>query len=103
MIRENLFHALIQLRHKAKSRTLWVDAICFNQNHIPERNHQVQQMKRVYESAKSTIIWLGQPQPEDRNATELLLEAQEAKRVLQTWMLCCGFPIRCTPTASQGR
>lgn len=46
VIRENLYHALHQLRLETKSRTLWVDAISLNQNDVPERNHQVQQMKR---------------------------------------------------------
>jgi Heterokaryon incompatibility protein (HET) len=40
-----------------------------NQNNIPERGTQVSQMKRIYESAKSTIIWVGedaeQPKAQD--------------------------------------
>lgn len=78
VIRENLYHALHQLRLDITSRTLWVDAISLNQNDVPERNHQVQQMKRIYESAHLTLVWLGQPQRKDESAARLLLDAEEA-------------------------
>ncbi|KAG7147726.1 Heterokaryon incompatibility protein 6 like [Verticillium longisporum] len=38
---------------------LWVDAVCIDQEHHKERNHQVGQMKRIYENADNVIIWLG--------------------------------------------
>jgi hypothetical protein len=40
-------------------RILWIDAICINQNDIPERNEQVQKMKSIYLSASKVVIWLG--------------------------------------------
>lgn len=79
-IRENLYYALYQLRLETKTRTLWVDAISLNQKDVPERNHQVQQMKKIYESADRTLVWLGQPQRKDESATRLLLDAEEANR-----------------------
>ncbi|ORY11525.1 heterokaryon incompatibility protein-domain-containing protein, partial [Clohesyomyces aquaticus] len=58
-VRENIFHALRKFRYNSRPRTLWADAICINQNNIPERSKQVKLMKRVYETAKHVLIWLG--------------------------------------------
>jgi len=38
---------------------LWVDAICINQDDIPERNDQVLLMGDIYRNATSVISWLG--------------------------------------------
>ncbi|TGO34564.1 hypothetical protein BHYA_0192g00280 [Botrytis hyacinthi] len=37
----------------------WVDAICINQNNIPERNKQLMIRKRIYSRAESVAAWLG--------------------------------------------
>jgi Heterokaryon incompatibility protein (HET) len=41
VVTENLWQALIHLRLEQGSRTMWVDAICINQEDVSERNHQV--------------------------------------------------------------
>jgi hypothetical protein len=38
---------------------LWIDAICINQKDIEERNQQLLLMRRIYERAEITIVWLG--------------------------------------------
>ncbi|KAI1124898.1 heterokaryon incompatibility protein-domain-containing protein [Nemania abortiva] len=58
-VTRNLNLALRNLRRKDRCMRLWVDAICINQNDVNERNHQVQQMRRIYSSALETIIYLG--------------------------------------------
>jgi hypothetical protein len=55
----NLYSALQRFREKKKVCTIWVDAICIDQDNIPERNKQVQNMRRVYASAGEVVIWLG--------------------------------------------
>jgi hypothetical protein len=50
-VRQNLFGALHALRLEQDTRTLWIDAICINQDDIPERNHQVAQMGMIYKNA----------------------------------------------------
>jgi hypothetical protein len=40
--------------------TLWVDAVCINQNDIPERNSQVAMMGNIYRLALWTFAWLGE-------------------------------------------
>ncbi|PMD33029.1 hypothetical protein L207DRAFT_518383 [Hyaloscypha variabilis F] len=61
-IRQNLFDALLSLRLTDVARTLWVDAICINQENIEERNHQVSQMAAIYGQAQSVVVWLGWPE-----------------------------------------
>ena len=49
----NLECALRHLRRdNGKPRTLWVDALCMNQHHIPERDQQVGIMQDIYQSAE---------------------------------------------------
>ncbi|CRK31969.1 hypothetical protein BN1708_005607 [Verticillium longisporum] len=58
-ITRNLYDALDHLRSKTTDILLWVDAVCIDQDHHKERNHQAGQMKRIYENADDVIIWLG--------------------------------------------
>ncbi|KAM5347745.1 hypothetical protein ACJ41O_007569 [Fusarium nematophilum] len=58
-VTSNLYHALYCLRRTDEDQYLWVDAVCIDQNDHGERNHQVGQMRRVYEEAEKVIIWLG--------------------------------------------
>jgi hypothetical protein len=56
----NLEIALRFLRLKKEPRCLWIDAICINQNDIPERNRQVKRMRDIYSSASRVLTWLGE-------------------------------------------
>ncbi|KAI0433017.1 heterokaryon incompatibility protein-domain-containing protein [Xylaria sp. FL1042] len=56
---ENLEFALSHLRYDDRSRTLWVDAICINQDDISERNSQVRLMGTIYSRASGVLAWLG--------------------------------------------
>ncbi|KAK8011020.1 hypothetical protein PG990_009985 [Apiospora arundinis] len=62
-VTDNCHDALVHLRRKMRSRTLWVDAICIdqveNETSTKERNLQVQKMGQIYHSASRVIIWLG--------------------------------------------
>ncbi|KAL8825859.1 MAG: hypothetical protein Q9170_007629 [Blastenia crenularia] len=58
-VTRNLAEALVHLGYNDKPRVLWIDAICINQQDVPERNAQVQQMSDIYRRARQTIIWLG--------------------------------------------
>ncbi|KAI0438079.1 HET-domain-containing protein [Xylaria telfairii] len=63
----NCYRALRHLRNPVKSRILWIDAICINQNDIPERNCHTDQasnlqlllMGHIYGSASNTVVFLG--------------------------------------------
>lgn len=51
---------------------MWVDAICINQQNIPERNHQVQMMDKIYERAVEVLVWLGPAEHDSDKAMEKL-------------------------------
>lgn len=58
-IPRSLYGALRQLRQLIEPRTIWVDAICMNQEDDREKSHQVQLMRRIYQGAARVMIWLG--------------------------------------------
>lgn len=58
-IRANLFDFLQQLRQTHTAVTLWVDALCINQDDTAEKNIQVPLMGLIYSYAKSVLVWLG--------------------------------------------
>ncbi|KAF2805516.1 HET-domain-containing protein, partial [Mytilinidion resinicola] len=58
-VTSNLEAALRHLRLRSSSRTIWIDALCIDQQNVQERNHQVQEMKRVYGSARRVLAWTG--------------------------------------------
>jgi hypothetical protein len=60
-IRNNLHCALQQLRHPDKDVTLWVDALCINQEDRDEKALQVSMMMEIYTRAANVIVWLGLP------------------------------------------
>jgi hypothetical protein len=58
-VSSTLHEALSQYRKSNQIKPLWVDALCINQDNIPERNHQVHLMTDIYELADLVIVWLG--------------------------------------------
>lgn len=65
----SLYEALHHIRCANEVQLIWVDAVCIDQGHIEERNHQVQQMGRIYSEAEEVIAWLDLPTPGRENAT----------------------------------
>ncbi|KAI8946641.1 HET-domain-containing protein [Xylaria longipes] len=65
-VSRNCYSVLRHLRNTAKTRILWIDAICINQADIPERNSQVRIMGSIYASANQTTIFLGYSTPGSR-------------------------------------
>jgi len=60
----NLHEALVHLRDVYPGITIWIDALCIDQDSLRERGHQVAQMKEIYSKAEKVISWLG-PSSED--------------------------------------
>lgn len=58
-----LYYALVQLRYPRQSRTLWVDAICINQDDTAERMSQVLLMQEIYSRSSRVVVWLGEYEP----------------------------------------
>jgi hypothetical protein len=58
-IGSSLAAALRHLRHERNPITIWVDALCINQEDAEEKNWQVPLMMRIYSNATSVHAWLG--------------------------------------------
>lgn len=58
-ITESLHQALQHLRSEVADRTIWIDAICINQNDKAERSKQVSIMGDIYKCARGVVNWLG--------------------------------------------
>ncbi|KAK8113054.1 hypothetical protein PG984_013580 [Apiospora sp. TS-2023a] len=69
----NLHTVLLRLRCRDAPRVVWVDAICIDQGNVKERNHQVHMMQRIYASASSVIVSLGDVTANGLRALELAI------------------------------
>ncbi|KAJ2983498.1 hypothetical protein NQ176_g657 [Zarea fungicola] len=56
----NLECALRYLRKSQSSRSLWIDAICINQQDDVEKALQVQDMANIFKRSSRVLIWLGE-------------------------------------------
>jgi hypothetical protein len=45
--------------HAYETKLIWVDAICINQESLPERSAQVAIMRDIYSAAQMVLVWLG--------------------------------------------
>ena len=72
-VTKNLEEALCYIQQDRHPVTLWVDAICINQDDNSEKNEQVQKMREIYERAAEVIVWLG-PAGDD---SDILMDAFE--------------------------
>jgi uncharacterized membrane protein YqaE (UPF0057 family) len=57
---------------------LWADALCIDQNNVPERNAQVQMMKYIYKSCVTVMGWLGREQGRSTQVLQLLRRISQA-------------------------
>ena len=55
----NLVAALHTFRLSNTERTMWVDAICIDQESKDEKNSQIPLMREIYSRSSTTLIWLG--------------------------------------------
>jgi hypothetical protein len=73
-VRENLWNALRRFQSGNLELVIWIDAICINQTSDIERNHQVANMKMVYEQATEVVVWLGLTYKDSDLAIQLVHE-----------------------------
>ncbi|KUI62505.1 Heterokaryon incompatibility protein 6, OR allele [Cytospora mali] len=67
-IPQNLEDALKRLRYPDRRRYIWADAVCINQDDVPERGQQVSIMRSIYLKARNVVVWLGQDNAEQAEA-----------------------------------
>ncbi|KAJ1328126.1 HET domain-containing protein [Microdochium nivale] len=72
-VTQNLEQALRHLRHTAKERVFFIDAICIDQSNTSERGEQVAVIGEIYQRAAGTVIWLG-PEADDSDYAMKVLE-----------------------------
>lgn len=58
----NLRDGLLRLEQFRQETLIWIDAICINQQDLAERSAQVNMMGRIFRSARTVVVWLGEPQ-----------------------------------------
>ena len=68
------YDALRHLRHPSKRRSIWIDAICINQQDLDERNKQVAMMREIYTGASRVVVWLGRLDDRSQTAIKALRE-----------------------------
>ncbi|KAI1802000.1 HET-domain-containing protein [Daldinia bambusicola] len=59
----NLADAMRHLRYEDRSRVVWIDALCINQEDLAERGEQVKRMGLIYTLARRVVAWLGPGSP----------------------------------------
>jgi len=64
--------ALKYLRKKLGRFTIWIDAICINQNDGKEKENQIPLMGDIYSKAETTYVWLGEGSPKIQRAIAYL-------------------------------
>jgi hypothetical protein len=64
--------ALRALRHKRSLRTLWIDAICINQEDWEEKSQQVSKLRKIYAMASKVCIWLGEADDDSKIAIDFI-------------------------------
>lgn len=70
-ITKNLDVVLHNLRREDSARTLWVDAVCINQDDVAERGQQVGLMREIYSLAEQVIAWVGEELDIDKAVMEM--------------------------------
>ncbi len=78
-ITANLHSALLHLRHEVLPRTLWIDAICINQQDLAELGDHVQRMRLIYQTASRVLVWLGEASHDSGLAMELVARIGAAR------------------------
>jgi hypothetical protein len=56
---------------------MWIDAICINQDDLPERSREAIKMGLVYNNAKQVLVWLGPSSENSSLALETLYKLSE--------------------------
>ncbi|TGO26712.1 hypothetical protein BPAE_0054g00200 [Botrytis paeoniae] len=71
-ITPNLHSALLVLRDNSNPSSLWIDAICLDQNDPFEKDEQLRVMHLIYINATRVLVWLG----EDERSVDLHAAAE---------------------------
>jgi Heterokaryon incompatibility protein (HET) len=79
-VTRNLVSALLQMRDSGFT-SLWVDAICINQEDREERSAQVTRMSAIYKEASAVVVWLGPASDGSDKVMKMLHGLEEGKQL----------------------
>ena len=85
-IPKSSFDVISKIIKLQQAKFIWIDAICINQTDFKERSQQVQLMRKVYSSAKSNLVFLG-----DVDNDEELQTIDSLHQVVDNSIKCAGF------------
>jgi hypothetical protein len=76
--------ALKRIREKINSKgalcpTIWIDAICINQDDMVEKGKQVAMMGDIYAKSRRLIAWLGEASDEEINDVRTAIQNLKAQ------------------------
>ncbi|KAI1749037.1 heterokaryon incompatibility protein-domain-containing protein [Xylaria castorea] len=73
LIGKNISSSLRQVRLVDKETdNMWIDAVCIDQENLPERSAEVLHMRTIYQMARSVQIWLGPEKNDSGLALKLI-------------------------------
>ena len=81
-ITENLHSALQRFRLPDRSRALWADALCIDQDDDDEKAEQVQLMGSIYKKASQVLVYLGEERDDSDKGIDLILNVLAATKNL---------------------
>ena len=73
-VTESLELALRHIRRKDAARTLWVDALCINQEDVDECSQQVGRMMDIFKTSARVLAWTGVASDDSDEALDILAE-----------------------------
>ncbi|KIV77775.1 hypothetical protein PV11_09556 [Exophiala sideris] len=89
-IRDNLWRFLRRLRHQTSSRTLWVDAVCINQDDPVEKTGQVAMMGSIFRCADDVLAWIGEEADDSAFVMNLARSSKKLKANITIAQLYCA-------------
>ncbi|KAB8232362.1 HET domain-containing protein [Aspergillus alliaceus] len=86
-VTQNLYTALLHLRDPQLERTIWVDAICIDQDDNDEKSIQILLMRAIYAQADRVIVWLGEAIEDGDNALKTIHRLAEDQSLQDKYLL----------------
>lgn len=91
-ITQSCYEALTSLRQSRLSLTIWVDAICINQEDNSEKEEQIVLMGRIYTLAEIVYVWLGVGNTETDQAAEYIYTISQFRKFPAQIPLTRNYP-----------
>lgn len=84
-VRKNLYEGLLRLRSPSEPRNLWCDYLCITQTDLVEKSQQVQIIGRIFGSANTVLVWLGEHANESEQLFHQWDQPTEPESIFKSW------------------